>query len=249
MRCCENDLIMSDTYPKAILFDLDDTILDTTLSADRLWSLAAEHFAGPTGLDASAFDEQMKVSREWFWSDPDRNRAGRMDLYSARAGCVEHALETLGAPNGALAQTIATWFTKRRIPEMKPFDGAVEALGKLKSAGVRMALISNGKGETQREKVVRFGLEPFFDCIILEGEFGIGKPDRRVFEHALEQLGVQPGDAWMVGDNLHWEIAAPQKLGIKGVWVDWKGVGLPDDTDVVPDRVVRSIAELVVGRF
>ena len=49
----------------------------------------------------------------------------------------------------------------------------------------------------------------------------------------------------MVGDNLHWEIAAPQALGIKGVWVDWKGTGLPADTDVVPDRIFRSYTELV----
>ncbi len=107
-------------------------------------------------------------------------------------------------------------------------------------------MLSNGKGETQRDKVVRFGLEPLFDCIILEGEFGIGKPDRRVFDHALSELNVKPSDAWMVGDNLQWEVAAPQALGIKGIWVDWKGTGLPADTGVVPDRIVRSIAELVV---
>jgi putative hydrolase of the HAD superfamily len=236
---------MCNTYPKAILFDLDDTILDTTLSADRLWLRAAEHFAERAGVERSAFDEKMEVSRVWFWSDPARNKAGRMDLYQARAGCVEHALEELGRPDAELAQEIATWFTKRRIPEMRPFDGAVEALKKLKDAGVRMALISNGKGETQRDKVIRFGLEPFFDCILLEGEFGIGKPDRRIFDHALNELGVKAQDTWMVGDNLDWEIAAPQKLGMKGVWVDWRGAGLPDDTEVVPDRIIRSIVELV----
>jgi len=236
---------MSDKYPKAILFDLDDTILDTTLSADRLWTRAAEHFAIQAGVDACEFDEMMKVSRVWFWSDPERNKAGRMDLYQARAGCVEHALQELGRPDTGLAETVARWFTQRRIPEMKPFDGAIEALKKLKDAGVKTALISNGKGETQRDKVEHFGLEPYFDCILLEGEFGIGKPDRRVFDHALKELSVKPQNTWMVGDNLDWEIAAPQKLGIKGVWVDWRGTGLPIDSDIKPDRIVRSIAELV----
>jgi len=236
---------MTDTYPLAIIFDLDDTILDTTLSADRLWSRAAEYFSNRADVDASAFDNQMKVSREWFWSDPDRNLAGRMDLYKARAGCVEHALKTLGASDAELATAIADWFTQRRIPEMKPFDGAIEALRTLKHAGVRLGLISNGKGETQRDKVVRFGLDTLFDCIILEGEFGAGKPDRRVFDHALSELQAVPENTWMVGDNLHWEVAAPQKLGMKGVWVDWRNAGLPADTDVVPDRIIRSIAELV----
>ena len=237
---------MTDSYPHAIIFDLDDTILDTTLSADRLWSRAAEHFARHAGLEAQAFDDQMKVSREWFWSDPQRNLAGRMDLYKARAGCVEHALKTLGAPDPVLATTIADWFTERRIPEMRPFEGAIEALRSLKNTGVRLGLISNGKGETQRDKVIRFGLEPLFDCILLEGEFGIGKPDRRVFEHALSELNARPCDTWMVGDNLHWEVAAPQALGMKGVWVDWKGTGLPADCGVVPNQIIRSIAELVV---
>lgn len=232
-------------YPRAIIFDLDDTILDTTLSADRLWTRAAEHFADRAGLDARAFDEQMRVSREWFWSDADRNRAGRMDLYKARAGCVEHALQELNASDAELAIELADWFTERRITAMTPFDGAIETLETLKAAGVRLALISNGKGETQRDKVVRFGLEPIFDCIILEGEFGVGKPDRRVFDHALSELDVAPADTWMVGDNLQWEVAAPQALGIRGIWVDWRGRGLPADTDVKPDCIVRSISELI----
>lgn len=232
-------------YPKAIIFDLDDTILDTTLSADRLWSRTAEQFADRAGVDAAAFDRQMKLSREWFWSDPERNRVGRLDLDKARAGCVEHALRELNASDTALADEIAGWFTQRRITAMRPFDGAIKAIKTLKQAGVKLALISNGKGETQREKVVRFELEPLFDCIILEGEFGAGKPDRRVFDHALKELGVEPGEAWMVGDNLHWEVAAPQALGMKGIWLDWRGAGLPDDTDIVPDRIIRTIAELI----
>ncbi|GAB4107926.1 MAG: hypothetical protein Kow00105_12490 [Phycisphaeraceae bacterium] len=196
-------------------------------------------------MDASVFDEQMKVSREWFWSDPHRNKVGRLDLDRARAGCVAHALEVLGVPNTELADEIATWFTARRIDEMQPFDGALQALERLRQEGVKLGLISNGKGETQREKVVRFGLEPLFDSILLEGEFGLGKPDPRVFEHVLEELGAKPTEAWMVGDNLRWEVAAPQAMGMKGIWVDWRGQGLPADTDIVPDRIVCRIAELV----
>lgn len=236
---------MNKTYPKAIIFDLDDTILDTTLSADRLWSRAAVEFAARAGVDVSAFDQQMKASRVWFWSDPDRNQAGRLDLDQARADCVEHTLDLLSASNNEFATEIAEWFTERRITEMKPFDGVMKTLRALKDTGVHLGMISNGKGETQREKIVRFGLEPLFDCIVLEGEFGIGKPDRRVFDHVLQTLDVEPSEAWMVGDNLLWEVAAPQALGMKGVWVDWNGVGLPVDTDIVPDLIIRSISELI----
>lgn len=232
-------------YPKAIIFDLDDTILDSTSSSDRLWSSAAEHFADRIGVDAAEFDAQMKASRDWFWSDPQRNQIGRLDLDKARIGCVQHALEILNASNHALATSIADWFTRRRITSMRPFDGAIETIKTLKNAGVRLALISNGKGETQREKVVHFDLEPLFECIILEGEFGAGKPDRRVFDHTLNELDTQPHETWMVGDNLDWEVATPQALGMKGIWVDWRDAGLPEDTGIVPDRIIRSISELI----
>lgn len=232
-------------YPKAIIFDLDDTILDTTLSADRLWSKAAAAFSERAGLELSKLDEQMKLSRDWFWNDPERNKIGRMDLDLARTWCVEHALEELGKPDNALADEIATWFTERRIPSMQPFDGAIQTLHTLKDAGVRLALASNGKGETQREKVELFNLEPLFDCIIIEGEFGIGKPDRRVFDYALQTLDAKPEETWMVGDNLNWEVATPQSLGIKGIWVDWQDAGLPEGCDIVPDRIIHSITELL----
>jgi putative hydrolase of the HAD superfamily len=54
----------------------------------------------------------------------------------------------------------------------------------------------------------------------------------------------------MVGDNLEWDVAAPQKLGIFGVWIDRHAQGLPAGTTVAPDGIVRSLAEvLLVPRF
>jgi putative hydrolase of the HAD superfamily len=49
----------------------------------------------------------------------------------------------------------------------------------------------------------------------------------------------------MVGDNLEWEVAAPQKLGIAGIWVDSSGAGLPRSSTVRPDRIIRSLTELL----
>jgi putative hydrolase of the HAD superfamily len=56
---------------------------------------------------------------------------------------------------------------------------------------------------------------------------------------------VKPEEAWMVGDNLEWDVAAPQRLGLRGVWVDGPGQGLPKDADVVPHRVIRVFPELL----
>ena len=108
-----------------------------------------------------------------------------------------------------------------------------------------MALITNGLSSIQRGKIDRFGLDLFFDCIIIEEEFGVGKPDPRVFQYALDQLAVQPWETMMVGDNLETDIAGAQSLGIYTVWVDWKGGGLPEGSPTTPDSTVRSVAELL----
>ncbi|MGA9348435.1 MAG: HAD-IA family hydrolase [Anaerolineae bacterium] len=47
---------------------------------------------------------------------------------------------------------------------------------------------------------------------MIKGEFGVGKPDDRVYLHALDQLNVKPEETWMVGDNLEWDVRAPQRM-------------------------------------
>ena len=77
-------------------------------------------------------------------------------------------------------------------------------------------MITNGSGEGQRAKIERFDLARHFDHFFIEGELGYGKPDRRVYLGAMAALGSEPAETWCVGDNLEWEVAAPQRLGIYG---------------------------------
>jgi putative hydrolase of the HAD superfamily len=88
-------------------------------------------------------------------------------------------------------------------------------------------------------------LEPFFDYVLIEEEFGAGKPDPRVYLQALDQLHVAPGEAWMVGDHLEWDVAAPQQLGIFGIWHDFAGTGLPSPCTITPDRIIQTLIELL----
>ena len=81
---------------------------------------------------------------------------------------------------------------------------------------------------------MRFALEHRFDHIQIEGEHGFGKPEERAYKHAMEVLEVGPQETWMVGDNLEWEILAPQRLGIYGIWHDAYRVGLPADSRSAP---------------
>ena len=92
----------------------------------------------------------------------------------------------------------------------------METVRKLRRRGIGLGLVANGSAQGQRAKIERFGLEALFDSIVVEGELGVGKPDPRVFLHALEQLGVAAGDAWMVGDNLQRDIGGTLGVGIYG---------------------------------
>ena len=111
------------------------------------------------------------------------------------------------------------------------FPGAHDAIDALKALGVKLALVTNGAAETQRAKVERFELTHRFDHIQIEGEHGFGKPEERAYLHAMEALGVTAPDTWMIGDNLEWEVEAPQRLGIYAIWIDVHGDGLPPRLD------------------
>jgi len=237
---------MSDDLPRAILFDLDDTILTYTAKVDSCWRTVCNRFAVEVpGLAPDRLLAEIDRVRDWYWSDPERHRRGRLDLERARQELVGIALQALGADRPDLARRIVQDFSALRDETLRPVPGALEMLRRLRRLGVRLALVSNGSGAAQRSKIDRFGLAPLFDTIVIEGEFGAGKPDERVYLYACEQLGVAPAEAWMIGDRLDWDVEAPQRLGILAIWVDKAGQGLPPSSPVRPDRIIRSVAELL----
>jgi putative hydrolase of the HAD superfamily len=239
---------MGEVLPKAILLDLDDTILSFSDSADPCWRRVCGRFARRVvGLTPEKLFDAIRESRDWFWGDAQRHQRGRLDLRAARREIVAKAFDRLGVEAPDLANRIADAYTAEREEGVALFPGAVEALRTFRERGVRLGLITNGEAALQRRKVERFGLAPYFDYMLIEGEFGVGKPDERVYRHALQQLDASPEDTWMVGDNLEWDVGAPQRLGIFGIWLDFAGSGLPEGSPVQPDRIIRALSELVEG--
>ena len=232
--------------PEAIFFDLDDTILDFTGPAGPAWQTTVMHHAGHYGgiEPATVLASIHGVSRAW-WSDPDRHRIGRLDLQATRARNVSDALTELGIADDGLAERIADTFAQLRTEALQLFPGAWETLHHFQQNRVPMALLTNGASVGQRHKIDRFELAGFFDCILIEQEFGVGKPDERVFRHALDSLGHPSTHTWMVGDNLQWEIEPCRNLGMHTVWVDARREGLPADTTIEPHRIVQNINELI----
>ena len=236
---------MSEPRPRAILFDLDDTILEYDGNADQVWhSVVAEHAGSLAGLDVERFIAALNEYREWYWGDPERHRRGRLDLPLARREVVRGAFDVLGLTTPAVADEIAHAYSVQRELEVSPFPGAIETLNYIRAQGIRMALVTNGTSAMQRGKIERFGLESCFDYILIEEEFGVGKPDERVYLHAIAQLEASPAESWMVGDNLEWEVATPQRLGIFSIWVDSTGAGLPETANVAPDRIIHTLSSL-----
>ena len=227
--------------PRAVLVDLDDTLVDGSAVVD-CWKVACE--ICPPGIDSQPVLAEILRLRDWYWSDPVRHRQGRLDLSAARRHIAELALANIGYDAPGLADRIADRYDECRDERTVLFPDAVRMLTWLRESHCRLALVTNGAAAMQRQKIARFNLEPFFDAIFVEGELGFGKPDERIYQLALTALAVEPHDTWMIGDNLEWDVEQPQKLGMLGIWVDRTGAGVPASSAVRPDLVVRSLADL-----
>jgi putative hydrolase of the HAD superfamily len=239
--------------PRGILVDMDDTILALRRRPRAIWEHVLGEFAAELGMLGAELVIAGIDAQSLKWNDPAWNAHWRMRIQEARRLIVAGAFAELAAagqpiPAAAVGDAIADRFAELREAELCLFPGACEALDRLKELGVRLALITNGAAEPQRAKVVRFALEHRFDHVQIEGEHGFGKPDERAYMHAMERLGTTAGDTWIVGDNLEWEVEAPQRLGIHAIWYDGYGTGLPADSRVRPDRIIRSLTELLPSR-
>jgi HAD superfamily hydrolase (TIGR01509 family) len=113
-----------------------------------------------------------------------------------------------------------------------PYPDTVEALRRLRRAGVPVAVVSN-IGWDPRPVLARAGVTDLFDALVLSCERGVIKPDPRIFEIACAELGVEPGDAVMVGDNAEVDGAATA-IGCAFVLV-------PSEPDRPADTLLKAI--------
>jgi putative hydrolase of the HAD superfamily len=234
-----------------IFFDLDDTLVAFDAVTEKSWIQVCNEFEKDDTYSSDKLYEVINKHSKWYWSDENRHRKGRLDIAEARRQVVVSAFEELKLPvEKAIA--LADLYSKVRIDNMYLFPHVYETLSSLRAKNIKLALITNGDSQSQRGKINRFKLEPYFDYILVEGEFGIGKPDKKVFLHTLGKLNSQADSTIMIGDNLKWDIAGPQALGIRAVWIDWGNTGLPESSGIKPDYIIsdlRRISDLVESKF
>jgi putative hydrolase of the HAD superfamily len=228
---------------RALLLDLDDTLLDYSGGVDACWEAACATAAGE--LAQAPLVAALAEARRAFWSDPEHNRRERVHMVRAWTCIATLALERCGGDQ-RLGAAIAEAFAARRRSVMALFPDALQVLTTLRERGTPLGLVTNGDAREQRAKIERHDLARFFDAIVIEGEFGAGKPDAAVYRTALSGLGVAPGpEVWMVGDHLEFDVAGPQRLGLRAAWLDRPGLGVPAESAVCPDRILRGLVDLL----
>ena len=82
-------------------------------------------------------------------------------------------------------------YSSGRESGMAPLPEAIETVAWLRDNGCRLAMLTNGAAAAQWQKITRFGLKDLFDEILVEGQVGFGKPDKRIYRLALERLNVR----------------------------------------------------------
>src|SRR5215471_5017632 len=184
--------------PRAMLIDMDDTILSAYGRPEIAWNTIAIEFATELApLPPQEVAAAVLSFARSFWTDAEaawRLKRGEARRLTVKGGFAALAAAGHRALPDDLAIRLADRFTAYREEEMFVFPGAHEAIDRLKALGVKLALVTNGAADTQRAKVERFEFAHRFHHIQIEGEHGFGKPEERAYLHAMETLGVGPHD-------------------------------------------------------
>jgi putative hydrolase of the HAD superfamily len=150
---------------------------------------------------------------------------------------LERYFDLLGVPEPHLAgDRVARGYGLWNLP----IDGVSAGIEGLRRNGVRVAVVSNSDGSVAGS-LARAGLADLFEFVIDSHEIGVSKPDPRIFEAALDRMGVAASDAWYVGDSVFHDVNGALAASMReAVLIDPYGLG-PDDV-----RTVASVADLTV---
>lgn len=234
---------------KGIFFDLDDTLINFGGVTPRAWSLTCEKLLMTfPNLLLKQEDIVAKILEinEGYWKHEDNRKKGSANPRLARHEILEQAFNDLGQTDVEMyLEFLLNNYAIYKEEAIYLFDDVAETLDTLKKMGKKLAMITNGGSKRQRDKLARFNLTDYFDLIWISEEQEFSKPDIRVYQKVLEEFNIQPEAACMVGDNYLWEVEAPIRCGMKGMYLDFEAKGLPEDATLAPSLVIKNIKELL----
>jgi putative hydrolase of the HAD superfamily len=122
-------------------------------------------------------------------------------------------------------------------------EDAIPTLTALRDAGYRLGLISNTSDDAHVQHLVdENGFRPYFEFVITSAGFGIRKPDRRIFQAALDHFRVQPDAAAMVGDTLQADVLGANDMGLYSIWITRRAAG--SNPAIIPQATVTALHEI-----
>lgn len=127
-----------------------------------------------------------------------------------------------------------------------PYGDAAATLKELKLRGYYIGIIANQAAGSD-DRLAAWGLLEYIDVVAASAELGVSKPDRAIFERAVEMAGCTPTKAAMIGDRLDNDIIPAGKLGMTTVWIP-KGLSIyhdPTKFRCKPDFIVKNLSELL----
>ncbi len=252
---------------KAIMFDLDDTLIWDKKSIKKAFEATCALATDKYEIDANIFEEKVRdVARtlyasydtyeftkkiginpfEGLWGTFPDSGAGFGKLKEIvpeyRREAWTKALRELRIDDPEFGAILAETFPKERKKHPYLYAETFRVLDQLKGH-YQLLLLTNGSPDLQATKLeLTPALKPYFDHIVVSGAFGKGKPDITIFEYALDLLSVKADEVLMVGDNLMTDILGASKLDIKSVWINHNGV---EQDQVKPTYEIADLGGLM----
>lgn len=236
---------------KAVLFDLDDTLLWDDRSVKEAFEATCRAAAAAypqidpdeletavrrearalyEAFEAFPFTKQIGINPfEGMWAnftEGEHEDFRKLEVFAPhyRKEAWTRGLAAVQIDDPELGARLAELFPKERRSRPLAYEETFEVLDRLK-ADYRLLLLTNGSPDLQKEKIAGFPqLAAYFDHIIISGEFGEGKPSAAIFRHALQLLDLTPEEGIMVGDKLTTDICGSAAVGMRNVWINAHGV-------------------------
>jgi putative hydrolase of the HAD superfamily len=123
------------------------------------------------------------------------------------------------------------------------YHGVVDTLKELRPK-YRMAIVSDGQSAWAVPELHAVGLQDFFNPIIVSGDFGYRKPDRRLFEKALSDMNMKPSETLFIGNDMFHDVHRAQEVGMKTVFFK-SNQGAQEKEGVNPDYIIYNFPELI----
>ncbi|MCW5934554.1 MAG: HAD family hydrolase [Fimbriimonadia bacterium] len=231
---------------KAVAFDLDDTLCAYMESAIRARREAFQKLVLPHTPETDLMTVD-RVYKRAFWemmdacqSEPWRSRYLKSGEPS-RTETMRRMLLALGIENPNLAYEVSMAYAEARDDYLRLFEDALPVLQALKTR-FPLGLITNGPAEEQRREIAVLGIEPFFDVVMIEGEFGIGKPDPRIFHSLSAHLQKYSEEILFVGNSWNHDIAGALAAGFQAAWINRENEPPPEGSEQA--LVISGLNEL-----